>query len=264
MSPLADARVLNTRPMGQAETLDAALIARGAHPVSFPCIEIAPPDDPRPLATAMQFLLARAFDCLVFTSANAVSSVADALSGAKLPSGIRIAAVGEATAESVRATFGFDSVVVPGIQDAAGLAAELDAKMGDRILLPVSSIGRRDLADCLRARGAEVTVVPAYRTRTGTGGANLGPMLAAGELDAVLFASPSAVDGFLERIEGLGYGLTDVQLIRVACIGPTTAARARERGFQSITTSSQQTISGLLDAFETALAPVRKGVVRCP
>jgi uroporphyrinogen-III synthase len=105
--------------------------------------------------------------------------------------------------------------------------------------------------------------VIAYQTRVGTGGARLAPMLAAGDVDALAFASPSAVDGFLDRLTGLGYPAVDVASLPVGCIGPTTADRARERGFRFVTTSSRQTSSGLVDALEAALAPVRKGVARC-
>ena len=89
-------------------------------------------------------------------------------------------------------------------------------------------------------------------------------MLAGGEVDAIAFASPSAVDGFLGRIGALGFRMIDVEAIPIACIGPTTADRARQRGFQAIAVSSEQTAASLVGALETALAPVRKGVVRCP
>jgi uroporphyrinogen-III synthase len=264
VNPLAGAQILNTRSAAQAATLDALLIARGAHPLSFPCIAIAPPDDPNPLREALTALQSGQFDWVVFTSANAVSAVANELDGRVFPAGVRVAAIGDATGAAVRSQFAAASVVVPARHTAHGLVAKLDLQPGARVLLPLSAIARSTLADGLRAGGAIVTSVPAYQTQTGAGGADLGPILARGEVDAIAFASPSAVDGFLGRIGALGIRNAEVKSIPVACIGPTTAERAGQRGFQAIAISSDQTAAGLVDALETALAPVRKGVVRCP
>jgi uroporphyrinogen-III synthase len=264
MNSLAGAAIINTRSAMQAMALSDLLIERGARPLSFPCIAIAPPDDPRPLRDALAMLQSSRFDWIVFTSANAVTAVSEALGDRGLPAGVRVAAVGEATAEMIRSRFQTTSIVVPARHTAEGLVADLDIKIGERVFLPLSSIARAALADGLRAAGAIVTGVPAYQTQTGKGGVDLGPILAGGEVDAIAFASPSAVDGFLGRIGALGFRIVDVNAIPIACIGPTTADRAGQRGFQTIVISSDQTAAGLVDALETALAPVHKGVVRCP
>ena len=74
MSVLTGARIVNTRALHQAGALDDLLTARGALPISFPCIEIAPPDDPQPLAAALAALARGTFKWVVFTSANGVDA----------------------------------------------------------------------------------------------------------------------------------------------------------------------------------------------
>jgi len=51
---LAGKRVVNTRAAHQAAELDDLLRGRGAVPVSYPCIAIAPPADPAPLDAALR------------------------------------------------------------------------------------------------------------------------------------------------------------------------------------------------------------------
>jgi len=264
MSALDGGRIVNTRAVHQAAALDIALRDRGAHPVLFPCIEILPPCDPEPLADALDALARGSYDWVVFTSVNAVCSVVRALGAVSIPSAVRIAAIGDGTADAIQSSLHVDSMVLPNDRHARGIAAALPVAPGERVLLPGSSIARPELSERLRERGAAVSVISAYRTTAGTGGADLAPLLARRELDGIAFASPSAVDGFVGRLNDSGGPVAAAHALPVACIGQTTAGRARERGFCFVSTSSQQTVSGLVDALETALAPFRKGVLRCP
>jgi uroporphyrinogen-III synthase len=264
VSALAGARIVNTRAVHQAGPLDGLLLARGALPVSFPCIEIAPPEESRPLAAALAALIAGGFDWLVFTSANAVFAVAQALGGIAFPTTVRLAAVGESTAMAVKTLLGVEAVVLPEEHSAAGLTPALPVGRGTRVLLPLSAIARPELADSLQSSGAIVTAVDAYQTVIGAGGADLAPLLARGEIAGISFFSPSAVDGFGRRLADLGCSSAAFESLPVACIGPTTAAQARADGFRRIATASQPTVPALVDALETALAPSRKGVLRCP
>jgi len=74
-SSLEGAWVVNTRSPKQARELDVLLEERLAHPLPYPCIDIAPALDTAPLDTALRQAAAAAFDWLVFTSANAVEAV---------------------------------------------------------------------------------------------------------------------------------------------------------------------------------------------
>ena len=108
-SPLAGKRVVITRAESQAARLAEALRAKGAEPISLPLIQIVPLADNLYLDSTLREL--QKFDWLVFTSQNAVASIADRL--AKIGSrwngertSPKIAAVGRSTAERAEA-FGF-------------------------------------------------------------------------------------------------------------------------------------------------------------
>ena len=70
---------------------------------------------------------------------------------------------------------------------------------GARLLLPQSDRANPATAEILRARGASIAAVIAYRTLAGSGGVDLEALLSRGEVDALTFASPSAITFCLRR-----------------------------------------------------------------
>ena len=246
--PLAGRRVLVTRPRAQAGELVAALEAAGATAVVAPTIRIAPPVDPAPLLQAAANVTQ--FDWIVFASANAVDALLDAVAttdGGELRS---VAAVGSRTADQLRVR-GVDVAVIPTEFTAEALVAALAARgslQGARVLLPRSEIGRDVLAGGLRAAGATVTDVVAYRTiaaDTG-GGPDVKQLLADRQLDAVTFTSGSAVQHFVQL-----YGLDSIGLLRqaaIAVIGPVTAEVARELGVGVDVQPATYTTAAMVDA----------------
>jgi uroporphyrinogen-III synthase len=220
--------VLVTRPRAQADALVQPLEASGATVVVAPTIRIVPPEDSGPLREAAADL--SQFDWIVFSSVNAVDAVMHAATLTRLP---LIAAVGSRTAERLR-EHGLEATVVPYEFRAEALVEALTAyapPAGTRVLLPRSDVGRDAIADGLRAAGATVTDVVAYRTiaeSPDAGSPDVMQMLAARELDAVTFTSGSAIRHFAQR-----YGPQGVALLRntlVAVIGPVTAETALEFG----------------------------------
>lgn len=230
--PLDGRCVLVTRPRAQAAELIALLESSGARVVVAPTVRIVPPTDPVPLLSAAANL-AR-FDWLVFSSANAVDALFDAIPGdATIPTLPKIAAVGTRTAERLSSR-GYEAAVVPDEFTAEGLVRTLTSRTnlaGARVLIPRSEIGRDVIAEGLRGIGAIVTDVIAYRTIAEQDGDEAGivrTLLTDGALDAVTFTSGSAVRNFVQL-----YGPDVVDLLRhtvVAVIGPVTADAARELG----------------------------------
>ena len=115
---------------------------------------------------------------------------------------------------------------------------------GQRVLLPQSAIAPADLADTLTAKDATVRVVTAYQTIAGYGGVRLADFLARGEVDAVIFASSSAVDGFVIPPRDEGIGIEAIDAIPVVCIGQSTASTARRHGIVSPVVPVEQTLPG--------------------
>ena len=226
--PLAGRRVLVTRPRAPADPLVRRLEAGGATVVIAPTIQIVAPDDCGPLLSAAAN--ASQFDWIVFASANAVDAFVSVATLSGLP---QFAAVGSRTAERLR-DHGLNATVVPSEFRAEALVEALAARAplaGTRVLLPRSDIGRDAIADGLRAAGASVTDVVAYRTipeSTDAGSPDVMQMLADRELDAVTFTSGSAVRHFVQR-----YGPDSVARLGntvVAVIGPVTAEAALQLG----------------------------------
>ena len=120
------------------------------------------------------------FDWLALTSANAAWAVSRRLAELGLPltilHGLRLAAVGPATAAAARDALGLEADIIPDEFSSAALAQVLTPLAEARVLLPLSSLAETTLADALRAQGASVTCVVAYQTVIGSGGVDL-PLL---------------------------------------------------------------------------------------
>jgi uroporphyrinogen-III synthase len=263
MGRLSGKRVVNTRDAHQAAELDRLLEERGAVPLPYPCIAIGPPLDRRPLVDALTALAAGRFDWLVLTSANTVAALERHAAGGSVPigPGIAVAAIGPATAAAAR-RLGLEVAVVPNDHHGLALAATLPVRAGARVLLPASEIARPELATALAARGAEVTTVSAYRTVVGEGGVDLPRLLADGEVDAVTFASSSAVDGLVARLSREGGAPSTLREVPLVCIGERTRQTALERGFDTAVAAERSTLGGLIAALERRLSPDNAGGAR--
>lgn len=267
--PLAGLSVLVTRARAQAEGLAGALREQGAESVLLPTIRIAAPSDARPLDAAMDRLRTGAFDWVVFTSANAVARLLGRLSeqgadGGAL-SGTRIAAVGEATAATLRDA-GVRVDLVPHRADAEGLVAALVERgiAGCRVLYPKAERARDAVPDGLRAHGTEVEAVDAYRTVPETDAdPAVVERLVDGGVDVVTFASPSSVRNLWAL---LGDRFSAVGRAEVVCVGPVTAAAAREMGLPVRIVAEDASVTGIVEALVRSRAggEDREGAGRPP
>lgn len=249
--------IVNTRAAHQAKGLNTLLRMRGAVPLDYPCIAIAPPEDSALLDAALCDLVAGRFDWLILTSANTVMAVAQRLKALELTLAgaiFRTAAVGPATAEAAQAQLGLNLFDLPPQYMAESLAEHLPIEAETRVLLPESAIARPTLANRLSDRGAVVSVVDAYQTICGQGGAAVPQLLAQKRIDALTFTSSSTVTFFLERLCNEGGRREEALAVCAACIGTKTAAAARDHGFTVLITAAEQTLDGLIDALDTYFA----------
>lgn len=211
-------------------------------------VRIAAADDPRPFHHALQSL--GAGDWLLLTSANAVHALANAIraaAGASLPATVRLASAGPATTEAIRSLLPGRPVTAEatGVFGSDGLARALALidVTGARMLFPVSDRSPATLADALRARGAKVEVVVAYRTAVPSGVSERLRAALQGGLDVITFASPSAVETFA-RFGGAGCRVPAV------AIGPSTASAVRIAQLTLAATADTATDDGLAEAVE--------------
>ena len=144
---------------------------------------------------------------------------------------------------------------LPSRSTSAALAAELPLNPNDRVLIIHGDLADRELADSLRARGAEVDDVIAYRTHEAPQGSRalLRRATSDGSLDAVVFTSGSTVRGLvaLGRDESI-----DVLALPCVCIGPETADEASRAGFRVLAVSPAPDAAALAAATARALALV--------
>ncbi|MEM1263084.1 MAG: uroporphyrinogen-III C-methyltransferase [Pseudomonadota bacterium] len=160
MSAGDERRVLNTRPVGQTETLDAALADAGFAVDHLPALAIEPIDA---AAITSAYTAELPADFAVFVSRNAVDHGFGALAFDTTKT--RIVAIGAATADALTAAGVGDVIVNPGVRSEDLLT--LDAWQGDlsgqRIVIVRGDDGREVLRDTLLERGASVDVVDVYK-----------------------------------------------------------------------------------------------------
>jgi uroporphyrinogen III methyltransferase / synthase len=264
-------KVLVPRTKDQAAEMSERLRIHGAIPSEVPTISVEPPRSPAQMERSVKGLVDGRYQWVIFTSTNAVRAVWEKFSefglDARAFSGVKIACVGEATAQKVR-SFGIIPELIPsGEQSSDGLLEDfppyddiLDPV--DRVLLPRADIATETLAAGLRDRGWEIDDVTAYRTvRAAPPPADTREMIKTGGFDAVCFTSSSTVRN-LVGIAGKPHART-----LVACIGPKTAETAREFGLRVDVQPEFAQVAALVDALaehaarlraEGALPPPRK------
>lgn len=242
--PLAGRRVLVTRAAHQAGKLSKGLRARGAEPVEVPLLEIQPPADLAPLDRALREL--DTYDWLILTSANTVRAIAWSNLLDKI-SGLKVAAVGEATAAAARQG-GLPVAVVPETYVAEALVECLaDQAAGKKILLARAEIARDVIPDALRAAGATVDVVDAYRNGLPSAAPELLRAALEKGIDAATFTSSSSVTHLADaaRAAGIAFPFAGV---RAVSIGPITSQTLRELGWELAAEATVSDIPGLIDA----------------
>lgn len=252
--PLSGRRIVVTRSREQADELIEMLEERGAEAILAPAIRIAPPEDLSGLERACAE--AGAFDWLVFTSGNAVDAFMERLLAAadvRELKGVKICTVGESTASRL-ANYGIRVDLVPPEFRAEALVEALKGTgeiAGRRVLFPRADIARDVVADELRAAGAEVVEVVAYRTVPGTlerdGDHDIYRMLLDKQIDAVTFTSASSVRNFAQ-ILGPEQAADLLQTTVVASIGPVTAEAAQQLDIPTHVMPERYTIPDLVNA----------------
>jgi len=253
---LAGRRVAVTRGAGGDDALSARLRELGAEVLESPAIALGPPSSYVPLDEALRAL--DGIDWIAFASANAVectvaraAELGIALAALARP---RLAVVGAATARRLTRLVRAPDLIPAEARGEALAAALAPDVRGRRVLVPRAEEGRPELLAGLTQAGAEVIAPPAYRTVPASPVA-LAPLveaLAAGGIDAIAFASPSAVRSVVAAL-GARAGL--LARVALAAIGPTTTAELAAAGFAGALQPERATGAGLADALAERLGP---------
>jgi len=243
-TPLAGRRIVVTRPREHAAALASELEGLGATAVVLPLLQVEPMGDADAAVLDSVLSDVTAYDWIVFTSANGVAAVQEHLTG-KL-AGVKIAAVGPATAAAVR-SLGVEPAFVPANYAAAEIVEGLGELEGLRVLLPQADIADPWLGDQIRAAGATVDAVVAYRTVEVDPSATEAAELEHG-VDAVVLASGSAarsLAALAAKFPGVAKALEGAVLV---AIGPKTAEAARDVALPVGLVADEATADGIIEA----------------
>ena len=252
--PLFGRRIVVTRSTEQAGEFLEMLEDLGAEAIPAPTVRILPPEDTSSLEQACAE--AGTYDWIVFTSANAVDFFMKclvAVSDVRELKGVRICTIGPSTASRL-AKYGIRVDLTPAEFRTETLVEAMHTQapvQNARVLLPRSDIARELLGDELRAAGADVAEVVAYRTVLASGERegdhDVYRMLLDRQIDAVTFTSASTVRNFVE-ILGHDQAIDLLRNTVVASIGPVTAEAAQQLNIRTAVMPERYTIPDLVQA----------------
>lgn len=245
--PLFGKRVVVTRTRHQAGALTAKLRELGADVYELPTIRIEPPTDERAFVGSVIHI--HQYDWLVFTSPNGVTAFFEKFfeirSDAREIGGVRIAAIGPATAAKVREyRFAVDLQPKEFVAEAVVKAFEEQGSIENQTFLLARAEQARDvLPDELTKLGAIVDIAAAYRTVPETNDLTGGIERFRNEgADLITFTSSSTAENFMALKLPLPQGL------KTASIGPITSTTMRELGLSVDVEAARYDIPGLVEA----------------
>jgi len=248
--PLFGKRIVVTRTRHQAGALTSRLRELGADVYELPTIRIEPPSDPRAFAESV--VHAHQYDWIVFTSPNGVTAFFERFfeirSDARELGGVRIAAIGPATAAKVKEyRFAVDLQPKEFVAEAVVKAFEEQGSIENQTVLLARAEQARDvLPDELAKLGAIVDIAAVYRTVPETGDVAGGIERFRNEgADLITFTSSSTAENFMALKLPLPAGL------KTASIGPITSKTMRELGLSVDVEAARYDIPGLVEAIRS-------------
>lgn len=245
--PLLGWPVLVPRGGKWGDGVAAQLRTLGATPVIAPLINFAGALDPEALAAEFEALEAGRYAWLVVTSATTVDVLMG--HGVRVPRSVRIAAVGETTAQALQLA-GFSVDFVPSDHSARGLVREWPTSaVRGAVLVPQSDIAEPTLVSGLGELGVDARFISAYRTVGVPAPADVIRDVAEGRIRALLVSS-----GSVARQIAAQFTVPDSTV--VVCIGPRTAFDARDAGLTVHRIAEERSTLALVQALaEHAMHP---------
>lgn len=255
--PLFGRCVVITRTRHQASDLRRRLEELGAWVLEAPTIELAEPSAGwGPVDEAIRRL--GEYHWLILTSVNGVEALAERLEhlgldarrlGDPARGGVRVAAIGDATAEALRTRLGVRADLVPMQFVAESLGGELIAEhgvRGRRCLLLRADIARPVLPRMLAEAGAYVTELAVYETRRPAAlPVEVLEALRIGRVDWVTFTSSSTATNMVDL---LGDEWSLLRQVKIASIGPITSQTLRGLNLEPTVEAGTSNIAGLVEA----------------
>jgi len=254
---LSGRRVVITRPAGQSADWRNRLEALGAEVIELPLIKVSKDVNLDTLAEVLQEF--GAYEWLVFTSANGVKYFFEEFIRVHVDIRalglVRIAAVGEATAAALT-DLHLRVDLQPKKASGEELAMELisrESMDSAKVLVVTGNKNREVLVEKLHEARAIVDTLPVYKTEETDLAADpvAGDFKAKGA-DAILFASPSAVQSFFDQAAALKLGAKARKPL-AGSIGPTTTAAMKQLGVPVDFEAAEPSLDSLVSALQKKL-----------
>lgn len=249
-------RVLVTRAVHQAGRLSEALRARGLEPVEVPVLSIETPADCSALDEAIRSIAS--YDWLILTSANTVRALLDRAAELGLSlmaaTSLQVAAVGSATAKAAEKA-GLKVALIPETYVAESLVESMQVQVNQKkILLARAEVARDVIPDALRAAGAFVDVVDAYRNVLPVESPALLRAALEEGIAAATFTSSSSVTHLASAAQAAGIGFP-FDGVKAISIGPITSETLRKAGWEPAAEADPSDIPGLVEAVACIVNP---------
>jgi len=255
--PLSGRRVVLTRSAGQSSDWRARLEAQGAEVVELPLIKVSKDVNLHTLAEVLQEF--GSYEWIIFTSVNGVKYFFEEFirvhEDIRTLGLVRIAAVGEATAAALRELH-LRVDLQPKKASGEELAQELikrESLDSAKILVVTGNRNREVVIELLNEARAIVDQLPVYRTEE----TDLSADPVAGDFrskgaDAILFASPSAVQSFFDQATALKLS-SKARKPLAGSIGPTTTAAMKQLGLPVDFEATEPSLEALVAALVSNL-----------
>ncbi len=258
---LSGRRIAVTRASEQSGSLRTLLEERGAEVLELPLITVTEEIDKQTLADCMLEL--GSYDWLVFTSANGVRyffgqfmKLFDDIRSLGLT---RVACVGDATAEAVRAYY-LKVECQPKRATAEDLADALIATGSldhVKVLIITGNLNRDVIVHKLEEARAIVDRLQVYKTeRTDLTGHPAAAEFRERGADAVLFTSSSAAESFAAQADALNLG-RNAKVPIYGSIGSQTSESLRKAGLEPSFEAKSHGLRELVDGLQKALTKTK-------
>ncbi len=251
-APLSGKRIAVTRTREQSSELAAKLGALGAEILELPLIHVSPEIDKETLADVLTEL--GSYDWIVFTSVNGVRCFFEEFrrifDDIRALGMLRIACVGEATAKAISERH-LRIECQPKTATAEALADDLIATGSldsAKVLVITGNLNRDTLTKKLEEARAIVDQLQVYKTeKTDLTDEPAAADFRARGADAILFASSSAVQSFVDQAGALKLA-KNAQRPLAGSIGPQTSETMKKVGMPIDFEAKTPSLDALVDA----------------
>jgi uroporphyrinogen-III synthase len=243
--------IVITRTAEQAQPFIQALTRSHAHPVLFPCLQMVPTLSAAYLTTISQQLQAGHYDWLVVTSSNAVQMIQQQCANHHvawhIPAHVRIAAVGQQTAQIIQQYWHRTPDFVPTEHNAHALVSGFHTIRPHRVCWFTTPTAPNHFHDA----PFFIERIDVYKNETVHNGADFRQLLSDQHVDVVTWHSGSAVHAFIERLIASKITRHHLSNVVYAAFGKSTYDACHHIGITPHIYTPDMTLTAWMDALHT-------------